>query len=99
LFSFERKQGLRIAPPEAPSTGYMFGKGVKKTLFPFFFVQIKLKTIFRRFISLIRRQSRRIIVTHRVRSRSVSWRCVKWRSAICCLCETWKIFYFLFVLI
>jgi len=21
-------QGLRIAPPEAPSTGYMFGKGV-----------------------------------------------------------------------
>ncbi|EEB97788.1 hypothetical protein MPER_02824, partial [Moniliophthora perniciosa FA553] len=22
------KQGLRIAPPEAPSTGYMFGKGV-----------------------------------------------------------------------
>jgi hypothetical protein len=22
------KQGLRIAPPEAPPTGYMFGKGV-----------------------------------------------------------------------
>lgn len=22
------KQGLRIAPPEAPVTGYMFGKGV-----------------------------------------------------------------------
>ena len=22
------KEGLRIAPPEAPSTGYMFGKGV-----------------------------------------------------------------------
>lgn len=21
-------QGLRIAPPEAPSTGYMFGKGI-----------------------------------------------------------------------
>jgi hypothetical protein len=21
-------QGLRIAPPEAPATGYMFGKGV-----------------------------------------------------------------------
>jgi len=21
-------QGLRIAPPEAPKTGYMFGKGV-----------------------------------------------------------------------
>jgi poly [ADP-ribose] polymerase len=21
-------QGLRIAPPEAPTTGYMFGKGV-----------------------------------------------------------------------
>ncbi len=24
-------QGLRIAPPEAPSTGYMFGKGTPKT--------------------------------------------------------------------
>lgn len=23
-----RAEGLRIAPPEAPSTGYMFGKGV-----------------------------------------------------------------------
>jgi poly [ADP-ribose] polymerase len=22
------KQGLRIAPPEAPTTGFMFGKGV-----------------------------------------------------------------------
>ncbi len=21
-------QGLRVAPPEAPSTGYMFGKGI-----------------------------------------------------------------------
>jgi len=21
-------QGLRIAPPEAPATGYMFGKGI-----------------------------------------------------------------------
>lgn len=27
-FLLGRAQGLRIAPPEAPSTGYMFGKGV-----------------------------------------------------------------------
>lgn len=25
---FQRLQGLRIAPPEAPVTGYMFGKGI-----------------------------------------------------------------------
>lgn len=24
-------KGLRIAPPEAPSNGYMFGKGVRST--------------------------------------------------------------------
>lgn len=30
-------KGLRIAPPEAPSNGYMFGKGVRSTrqLVPF----------------------------------------------------------------
>ena len=27
-------QGLRIAPPEAPVTGYMFGKGCKRSSFP-----------------------------------------------------------------
>jgi poly [ADP-ribose] polymerase len=30
-------QGLRIAPPEAPKTGYMFGKGEAPNRAPFAF--------------------------------------------------------------
>lgn len=37
------KQGLRIAPCEAPATGYMFGKGI-------YFADVCVDTLFRRWI-------------------------------------------------